>query len=79
KNIPSTHSTHHEKSVDKMHDQFHKVKKIEDISQIDPAGATRTAHSVMALRSKGYGKVAYLVPNPFEEGYGESPEEGDPA
>lgn len=44
------------------------------VGDFDADGATSTALSVLALRSLGFKKVGYLVPNRFEDGYGLSPE-----
>jgi single-stranded-DNA-specific exonuclease len=49
-------------------------RRIMVVGDFDADGATSTALTVLALRSMGGGRVDYLVPNRFEDGYGLSPE-----
>ncbi|GKX53663.1 single-stranded-DNA-specific exonuclease RecJ [Budvicia aquatica] len=44
------------------------------VGDFDADGATSTALTILSLRSMGFSRVNYLVPNRFEDGYGLSPE-----
>jgi len=53
---------------------LHKQQRIMIVGDFDADGATSTALSILALRSMGFQRIDYLVPNRFDDGYGLSPE-----
>nr|WP_261822058.1 single-stranded-DNA-specific exonuclease RecJ [Pragia fontium] len=60
--------------VDLLVSALKEHRQIVIVGDFDADGATSTALSVLALRSMGFTRVSYLVPNRFEDGYGLSPE-----
>lgn len=53
---------------------LHAQQHIMIVADFDADGATSCALALLALRSMGFSKVSYLVPNRFEFGYGLTPE-----
>jgi len=54
--------------------RHHRDQAITVVGDFDADGATSTALVLRALRSFGFGRVDFLVPNRFEFGYGLTPE-----